>query len=99
MRSDNSISSSVNSQNWVGDWEKWYLVLNSDGSYSLKSAFGWYVSVRGSGAYQLVKQMSAIGGWEKFSITNSNGLWCIKSNAWGNYLRMSASGYNKNVNT
>jgi hypothetical protein len=56
----------------VGPWEKFRLVVSSDGSISLlASANGNYVTAEHAGTLPLIANRSAIGPWEKFYRTPS----------------------------
>ena len=55
MRAPDNSGNNIDSATSVGPWEKWTLVKNSDNSYSFKSTFGWYLSVRSGGAYAQVQ--------------------------------------------
>jgi len=51
----------------VGDWEKFDLITNTDGTISLKGNNGLYVSSE-NGAAPVTCSRTIISGWEKFSL-------------------------------
>jgi len=44
MRAPNGISANVNTASTADGWETWTVNTNGDGTYNIKSAFGWYLS-------------------------------------------------------
>lgn len=56
----------------VGDWETWTLIDNNDGTISLKSFNGNYLSAQqgGGDGMAVYVNRTAIGDWEKFRLVN-----------------------------
>jgi hypothetical protein len=56
----------------IGPWEKFRLVVNSDGTISLLAgANGRYVTAANAGSEPLIADRTAVGPWEKFYRTPS----------------------------
>lgn len=52
----------------LGDWERWTLVKNDDGSVSFRSIGGHYLVAESGGGSVLNANRTSIGEWEKFWI-------------------------------
>ncbi|WP_432020964.1 DNRLRE domain-containing protein [Streptomyces sp. 1222.5] len=78
-------------------WEKFDLITNADGTYTLKStANGKYVSVEtaytGTRQAMLRARADAVGTTEKFTLTKQqNGEYALKAKANGKYVTVDAS--------
>jgi hypothetical protein len=50
----------------IGDWERWNLVDNKDGTFSLQAANGSFLCAEEGGDQALVADREKIGKWESF---------------------------------
>jgi hypothetical protein len=78
---------------WASD-QTWFGVINnSDGTVSLESFYGKYVSAENAGASNLVANRTAIGTWEKFNFTDlSNVSQTLKAHADNRYVTAESAG-------
>ena len=58
----------------IGEWEKWKVIRNADGSVSLQTLSGNYLCVEKDDR-KVVADREAIGEWEKFTVTEIDGVW------------------------
>jgi len=84
----------VNQQTYVGPWEKWGVLPQSNGLYAFKSAHGKYMRADDSGSMPGINQQTSIGAWEQWAVIESvpgSGVYSFKS-AHGRYLRAGDDG-------
>lgn len=60
----------------IGGYEKFDLISNSDGSISLKTFNGNYITAEGGGGSYLRTDAAEIGAWEKFYLYEGNSFLC-----------------------
>jgi len=83
------------SGNTIGDWEKWDVYIQSDGTVSFKGAHGKYMRADNGGG---VNQTDTIGAWEKWTPNEIvPGVYSFKG-AFG-YLRAGNDGYMNQTQT
>ena len=77
----------------VGDWERFQIVNNADGSLSLRAnANGRYVTAENAGSSPLIANRTAIGLWEKFTQVGPSTVISLRADVNNRYVVAENSG-------